>query len=134
MPLFRYALDQISQALLNQKLANEVEQSNQRASNLRVTVENHPAHREKLTNKAAIVNKQKLLISHDDRNLKGVSVLLVEDNLVNQLVAKELLLNMLAKVTIADNGQGALDMLAEQNFDVVLMDIQMPIMDGAHRR
>ena len=48
----------------------------------------------------------------------------------NQLVAKELLLTMNTKVTIADNGQRAIDILAEQEFDVVLMDIQMPIMDG----
>ena len=63
-------------------------------------------------------------------DLLGIKVLLVEDNLVNQLVAKELLLNMQAQVTIADNGQRALDILAGQPFDVVLMDIQMPIMDG----
>ncbi|TPH12188.1 ATP-binding protein [Litorilituus lipolyticus] len=62
--------------------------------------------------------------------LSGVRILLVEDNLVNQLVAKELLLNMHAEVTIADNGQRALDLLAQQSFDIVLMDIQMPIMDG----
>jgi len=56
--------------------------------------------------------------------------LLVEDNLVNQLVAKELLHNMQAQVTIADNGQCALDILDRKTFDVILMDIQMPIMDG----
>ena len=56
--------------------------------------------------------------------------MLVEDNLVNQLVAKELLKNMKAKVTIADNGKIALDILKSQAFDVILMDIQMPVMDG----
>ena len=65
-----------------------------------------------------------------NNNLLGISVLLVEDNLVNQLVAKELLLSMQAKVTIANNGQQAISILAEQAFDVILMDIQMPIMDG----
>ncbi|MFT5758279.1 MAG: signal transduction histidine kinase [Alteromonadaceae bacterium] len=64
------------------------------------------------------------------QNLEGVNVLLVEDNLVNQLVAKELLKNMQAKVTIADNGKIALELLKAQVFDVVLMDIQMPVMDG----
>lgn len=63
-------------------------------------------------------------------DLLGVSVLLVEDNLVNQLVAKELLMSLKATVTIAENGQRALDFLDEKSFDVVLMDIQMPIMDG----
>jgi CheY-like chemotaxis protein len=64
------------------------------------------------------------------QNLQGVEVLLVEDNLVNQLVAKELLMAMNASVTIADNGQCALDVLSKESFDVVLMDIQMPVMDG----
>ncbi|PKG85302.1 histidine kinase [Colwellia sp. 75C3] len=130
MPLFRYSLDQISQALLNQTLANKGEQSSQQVSRLRPIAESHLVYQEKLRNKADIVNKKKVLITSEERNLQGVSVLLVEDNLVNQLVAKELLLSMHAQVTIADNGQGALDILAEQKFDVVLMDIQMPIMDG----
>jgi len=64
------------------------------------------------------------------QNLEGINILLVEDNLVNQLVAKELLKNMKAKVTIADNGQIALDILKSQAFDIILMDIQMPVMDG----
>jgi len=63
-------------------------------------------------------------------NLEGITVLLVEDNLVNQLVAKELLESMQAKVVIVENGQLALDILEEQVFDIVLMDIQMPVMDG----
>ncbi|PKI13111.1 ATP-binding protein [Colwellia sp. 12G3] len=124
MPLFRYALDQISQALLN-----KVDYSTQQANSSRIITENNPFHQERLAN-SSTGTKTKLLTTNDEGDLRGVSILLVEDNLVNQLVAKELLLNMHAKVTIADNGQGALDTLAEQNFDVVLMDIQMPIMDG----
>ncbi len=62
--------------------------------------------------------------------LYGVNVLLVEDNLVNQMVAQELLMSLGAKVQIADNGQIALEALNNNVFDVVLMDIQMPIMDG----
>jgi len=64
------------------------------------------------------------------QDLDGIKVLLVEDNLVNQLVAKELLKNMKAKVTIADNGEIALNILTTKTFDVILMDIQMPVMDG----
>jgi len=64
------------------------------------------------------------------QNLEGVNILLVEDNLVNQLVAKELLNNLKATVTIAEHGQIALDILKKQTFDVILMDIQMPVMDG----
>jgi signal transduction histidine kinase/CheY-like chemotaxis protein len=65
-------------------------------------------------------------------NLKGVNILLVEDNLVNQLVAKELLKTMQANVIIAENGEKALEILTDKKLpvDVVLMDIQMPVMDG----
>jgi PAS domain S-box-containing protein len=75
----------------------------------------------------AAINKPKTSLP---QNLEGINILLVEDNLVNQLVAKELLKNMKAKVTIADNGEIALNILKSQSFDVILMDIQMPVMDG----
>ncbi|WP_448546493.1 ATP-binding protein [Thalassotalea fusca] len=65
-----------------------------------------------------------------NKTLKGVHVLLVEDNLVNQMVASELLMSMDAKVVVAENGQQAIEKLADAAFDVVLMDIQMPVMDG----
>jgi len=70
------------------------------------------------------------LASESEGNLRGVTVLLVEDNLVNQLVAKELLKTMQADVIIAEHGKKALEVLAETDIDVVLMDIQMPVMDG----
>lgn len=57
-------------------------------------------------------------------------ILLVEDNLVNQEVAKELLSSVNLNVTIANNGQEACALLKKQDFELVLMDIQMPIMDG----
>ncbi|MEI6858691.1 MAG: response regulator [Shewanella sp.] len=57
-------------------------------------------------------------------------VLLVEDNFINQQVATELLKSAGYEVHVADNGQIAIDMLAEKDFDAVLMDIQMPVMDG----
>jgi len=65
-----------------------------------------------------------------NENLTGIQVLLVEDNLVNQLVAKELLVSMKAAVIIAENGKVALDLLEKNTIDIVLMDIQMPVMDG----
>lgn len=50
---------------------------------------------------------------------------------MNQVVAQDLLVGVAGvDVTIAENGQAALDRLAEQKFDVVLMDVQMPVMDG----
>jgi len=63
------------------------------------------------------------------QSLRG-SILLVEDNPVNQLVAEGLIEDMGYEVTIADDGQQALDILKEQIFDAVLMDCQMPVMDG----
>ncbi len=57
-------------------------------------------------------------------------VLLVEDNLVNQLVAQSLLERLGARVVLAGDGEQALQRLAEQSFDLVLMDCQMPVLDG----
>jgi CheY-like chemotaxis protein len=60
----------------------------------------------------------------------GQRILLVEDNPVNQRVAQRLLQKLAADVTIANNGAEALERLAESSFDAVLMDCQMPVMDG----
>jgi len=65
-----------------------------------------------------------------DPTFRGQRVLLVEDNPVNQRVAQRLLQKLAAEVTIANNGVEALDRLAEGEFDAVLMDCQMPVMDG----
>jgi signal transduction histidine kinase/DNA-binding response OmpR family regulator len=62
--------------------------------------------------------------------LRGHRILLVEDHPVNQRVAQRLLQKMAADVTIANNGAEALERLAEGEFDAVLMDCQMPVMDG----
>ena len=60
----------------------------------------------------------------------GLRVLMVEDNHVNQLVLEEMLRNCGCACTLADNGEEALAILDGQQFDVVLMDMQMPVMDG----
>ncbi len=57
-------------------------------------------------------------------------VLIVEDNVTNQRVARLLLEKCGVQAVTADNGQSALDMLAERDFDLVFMDCQMPILDG----
>ena len=62
--------------------------------------------------------------------LKGARILLVEDNIVNREVALELLGRAGVQVSVAANGQLALDMLRRTSFDAVLMDCQMPVMDG----
>jgi PAS domain S-box-containing protein len=60
----------------------------------------------------------------------GAKILLVEDNPVNQRVAQRMLQKLSAQVTVANNGEEALARLAAGSFDVVLMDCQMPVMDG----
>ncbi|CAN5904243.1 hypothetical protein BH11PSE8_BH11PSE8_36780 [soil metagenome] len=62
--------------------------------------------------------------------LRGLRVLLVEDNAINQELALELLSDAGMVVVVADNGQQALDRLANGGFDCVLMDCQMPVLDG----
>ncbi len=62
--------------------------------------------------------------------LRGAIILLVEDNEINQQVAQEILQQAGFKVTIADNGQKAAALASTQHFDLVLMDIQMPVMNG----
>jgi CheY-like chemotaxis protein len=64
------------------------------------------------------------------RETKPLRILLAEDNAVNQRVASRFLEKAGHSVVIAGNGLEALGCLEQQNFDVVLMDIQMPIVDG----
>jgi PAS domain S-box-containing protein len=63
-------------------------------------------------------------------NLDGIHILLVEDNDMNRMVAQNSLQYFNCKVTEAENGIEALEILKKQNFDIILMDIQMPEMDG----
>ncbi len=63
-------------------------------------------------------------------NIRGANILLVEDNEINQQVAKEILEGVGLNVTLATNGQEAVDAVKGNNYDAVLMDVQMPVMDG----
>ena len=63
-------------------------------------------------------------------NLSGIRILLVEDNRVNQDFASEVLRNMGAEVGVVGNGVEAVKQVQEQHYDLVLMDCQMPVMDG----
>ncbi|SDK35866.1 PAS domain S-box-containing protein [Maridesulfovibrio ferrireducens] len=69
-------------------------------------------------------------INEATAKLQGAKVLLVEDNEINQNVAVDLLLSYGVSVKIAGNGKEALDILEKESFDGVLMDCQMPVMDG----
>lgn len=68
--------------------------------------------------------------SSEHFSLKGIRVLLAENNLFNQQVATEILENEGITVCIANNGSEAIDLLEKEPFDCVLMDLQMPVMDG----
>jgi ABC-type amino acid transport substrate-binding protein/signal transduction histidine kinase/CheY-like chemotaxis protein len=63
-------------------------------------------------------------------HIRGANVLLVEDNEINQQVAREILEGAGLNVALAADGQEGVNAVKENNFDVVLMDIQMPVMDG----
>ena len=64
------------------------------------------------------------------RNFVGKKVLLVEDNLINVMVCKQILEKVRLEVVLANDGLTAVNMVKENKYDIVLMDIQMPIMDG----
>ncbi len=61
---------------------------------------------------------------------KDLKILLAEDNPINQVYARRVLDRLGAMVTVANNGEEALTLIQEQEFDIVLMDCQMPVMDG----
>ncbi|TNF07596.1 MAG: response regulator, partial [Bacillota bacterium] len=61
---------------------------------------------------------------------KGSHILLADDNILNQKLAKSILENMGMKVTLADQGHIALDLAKRTTFDLIILDIQMPVMDG----
>ncbi len=66
----------------------------------------------------------------DLATIKGARILLVEDNEMNQEVAVGLLEDAEVSIDIANNGQEAIDMLYTNSYDIVLMDMQMPVKDG----
>ena len=68
--------------------------------------------------------------SFDIEPMRGARILLVEDNEINQEVAMGQLEDAEAFVDLAENGEVALRMIGDNDYDVVLMDMQMPVMDG----
>jgi two-component system sensor histidine kinase/response regulator len=70
------------------------------------------------------------VVIEDLAAIKGAEILLAEDNELNQEVAVGLLQDAGFKVDIANNGQETLEMLPKKAYDIILMDMQMPIMDG----
>jgi PAS domain S-box-containing protein len=66
----------------------------------------------------------------ESRGLQGVRVLVAEDHHINQVVVEGILTRAGASVTMAQNGREAVDLALERDFDAVLMDLQMPVLDG----
>jgi CheY-like chemotaxis protein len=64
------------------------------------------------------------------KKIRGARILLAEDNEINQQVATEILMGAGLQVSLANNGQEAVEALKKHDFDAVLMDIQMPVLDG----
>ncbi|MCB0328408.1 MAG: response regulator [Bdellovibrionales bacterium] len=69
-------------------------------------------------------------LSDQDTNKVALRILVAEDNRVNQKLAKRLLESENHDVTIANDGKEATELLEQQHFDLILMDVQMPVMDG----
>ena len=89
-----------------------------------MTVSGHKAVTEQRTGQR--MQADPAVIAH----LQGAQILLVEDNEINQELALELLTSHGLFAEVANNGKEALDMLTQGTFDGVLLDIQMPVMDG----
>jgi CheY-like chemotaxis protein len=64
------------------------------------------------------------------KHIQGARLLVVEDNEINQQVAREILEGAGLNVTLATNGEEAVNAVKENQYDAVLMDVQMPVMDG----
>tara|TARA_Y100000768_G_C23991129_1_gene693234 strand:- start:3418 stop:5508 length:2091 start_codon:yes stop_codon:yes gene_type:complete len=82
-------------------------------------------------NENFLLCENKKFIENHSHILKELNCLLVEDNTINRLVAKKTLEKEgITHIQIAENGQVAVEMCEKQEFDIIFMDIQMPVMDG----
>lgn len=64
------------------------------------------------------------------RQLKNINVLIVDDNIMNRIAARRTMSNCGIIVTEVKDGQEAIDVIIKETFDIILMDIQMPVLDG----
>ena len=76
------------------------------------------------------VKKELDTIKNNSVRVEGLHILLVEDNKMNQVLVKKILASWKWNVEIADNGAVAIEKFKKQDFDIILMDMQMPEMDG----
>jgi two-component system CheB/CheR fusion protein len=89
---------------------------------------------EKLTSSTLLATSKKQVNTSLEtfirKTIKNVKVLVAEDLALNQLLIKIILLDLGFEIDIADNGKGAIDLLKKKQYDIILMDLQMPIMNG----
>lgn len=83
-----------------------------------------------ITLKKATITDLEIEAKHKEYQFEGKKVLLVEDNPYNVMVGKQILEKEKLQVEVAENGLKALEMFKKNTYDVILMDIQMPVMDG----
>jgi two-component system, sensor histidine kinase len=76
------------------------------------------------------INKNFIPIPNEAQVLESTKVLLVEDNVVNQFILSKILLSMGVEPLIVNNGLEACEAVRNDKFDIILMDVQMPIMNG----
>ena len=69
-------------------------------------------------------------LNNEAEILKGIKILVAEDNFFNQMFINEILENLGASIVLANNGLEALAALEKDDFDVILMDLHMPVMNG----
>lgn len=89
-------------------------------------ISSEPAHK---TDKLSSEKPVSLTLT-PKQNLKDIKVLLVEDNTVNQKIVVLSLKNYLQNIDVANNGKEALDKFGTFKYDIILMDVQMPVIDG----
>ena len=89
-----------------------------------------PAYHQADVQQTEIQHFKNILKEKESKDLKDAHVLIVEDNLSNQQILNLYIKNYVKKIDVANNGSEALDKIALAKFDLILMDVQMPIMDG----
>jgi len=97
-----------------------------RRDDLKTTIASARGLIEKQSDHECLITKHTI----QESQIKGCQILLVEDYLTNQKVATKHLTSAGYSVSLAENGEKAVDMFMKKKFDLVLMDIQMPVMDG----
>lgn len=90
-----------------------------------------PSEKDRLEKRTtSLVKRSKTDVSECVEDIVGLRILVAEDNKVNQKMVRSMLQRIGHTVIVAENGQIAVDELRKTDFDLVLMDIQMPVMDG----